>query len=730
MNNKTIDLSPLLKKHFGYSSFRPLQEDIIRATLNNEDVVALLPTGGGKSLCFQLPALIRKGLTVVVSPLISLMKDQVDGLTAGGISATFLNSSLKNDESRKRLRGIYNHEYRLLYVAPERLMLPGFLDDLQKWAVDSFAIDEAHCISEWGHDFRPEYRKLAELREKYPSIPIMALTATATERVREDIIKSLNLRAVRRFTASFNRPNLSYHIVGKSDPYDQVLEFVRRHPSESGIVYCQSRKSTESLAERLTEDGIKALPYHAGMENTDRSHNQEMFQFDKVNVICATIAFGMGIHKSNVRYVVHYDLPKNIEGYYQETGRAGRDGLASECLLLFSRGDAVKIRMFIEKVSDPTERKVASDHLNHIIRFAEDTGCRRVALLKYFGEKYPSSNCGNCDNCLATRPQYDGTLEAQKLMSCIGRIQQKSGFSVGLNHVVEVLTGADTEKIQRWDHKQLSTYGIGKDRTKTEWMNIGYELMRLGYVNQNTEQYNTLELTPEGLKILKERKPIILTKSLSAPPIPSKSGSKASRKAMGEITCDEVLFESLRALRRELADDLGVPAYAVFSDAVLRQMARSYPTDEAKLLRISGVGEQKLRKFGEDFIEIIKLHVAQHARQSFKDEDEAPAKARPRSANDTERETLRLFKSGMDVAAIAQKRNLTPATIFNHLFRALQQGEALDIRRFVTPAQLKEIETAFAQQPDGQFKPIYEKLNGAYSYEILRMVRVLKSIKP
>src|SRR5437773_1949306 len=378
-----LQLLPLLKQYFGFTSFRPLQEQIISDVLAGKDVFALLPTGGGKSLCFQLPALTRPGLTVVVSPLIALMKDQVDALRAGGVAATFLNSSLAAHESRARLRGIHNRQFRLLYVAPERLMLSGFLADLQKWDVNLLAIDEAHCISEWGHEFRPEYRQLAQLRDLIPNAPMMALTATATERVRADVVRLLQLREPGCYVASFNRPNLSYRVAAKARPYEQTLSFVRARPNESGIVYCQSRKTAESVATRLTADGVKAAPYHAGMESGDRARNQELFLRDEVRVICATIAFGMGINKPNVRFVVHYDLPKNIEGYYQETGRAGRDGLPSECVLLFSAGDVVKQIRFIDQKPDPKERKIARDQLDQMVHYAECSSCRRRELLGY-----------------------------------------------------------------------------------------------------------------------------------------------------------------------------------------------------------------------------------------------------------------------------------------------------------------------------------------------------------
>ncbi|MGI8966423.1 MAG: RecQ family ATP-dependent DNA helicase, partial [Limisphaerales bacterium] len=397
-----VPLLPLLKQYFGFTSFRPLQEEIIRDAFAGKDTFALLPTGGGKSLCFQLPALTRDGLTLVVSPLIALMKDQVDALQASGIAATFLNSSLDANESRARLRGLHNGEFRLLYAAPERLMLSGFLSDLQRWKINLIAVDEAHCISEWGHDFRPEYRQLAELRGHFPNVPVMALTATATERVRSDIVKHLQLREPNCYVASFNRPNLIYRVLAKNKPYEQTLDFVRGRGNESGIVYCQSRKSAELVAERLNADGIKAKPYHAGLEQKERATHQELFLRDEIRVICATIAFGMGINKPNVRFVIHYDLPKNIEGYYQETGRAGRDGLPSECLLLFSAGDVVKQTQFLDE-KPAAEQKVAREQLQQMVHYAACAMCRRSELLRDFSENFGEENCGGCDNCLSPR---------------------------------------------------------------------------------------------------------------------------------------------------------------------------------------------------------------------------------------------------------------------------------------------------------------------------------------
>ena len=616
-------LLPLLKQYFGFRSFRPLQEEIIRDALAGRDVFALLPTGGGKSLCFQLPAMAREGLTVVVSPLIALMKDQVDALQASGVPATFLNSSLGAGESRARLRGLHTGQYRLLYAAPERLMLSGCLADLQRWGVNLLAVDEAHCISEWGHDFRPEYRQLAELRQIFPAVPMMALTATATERVRSDIVALLKLREPKCYVASFNRPNLTYRVFAKHKPYQQVLEFLHGRPSESGIVYCQSRKTTESVADKLNADGVKARPYHAGLTPRQRSEHQELFLRDEVRVICATIAFGMGINKPNVRFVVHYDLPKNIEGYYQETGRAGRDGLPSECVLLFSAGDVVKQMRFIDEKPEARERIIAHEQLRQMVHYAECAGCRRGELLGYFGEKSDEESCGGCDNCLSPRDTYDGTLAAQKFLSCIYRVRQQSGFEFGMNQIVEVLTGAETEAIRKWGHERLSTYGIGHEHTRPEWKAIGRELIRLGLVREvPRESFTVLGLTDEGLAVLKQRKPIKLTRPVAAP-VPEE-------RRVGEIACDELLFECLVRLRKQLADERAVPPHILFSDVTLRQMARDYPVNERELGRIVGMSARKLQEFGRVVLAVIAGHLETHPRQIFAEtsfQEQAPRRA-------------------------------------------------------------------------------------------------------
>ena len=607
------DLHLTLKTTFGYNAFRPLQREIIDTALADRDVFALLPTGGGKSLCFQLPALHRTGLTIVVSPLIALMKDQVDQLRAAGVAATYLNSSVEPDEARSRLRGLHRGEWRLLYVAPERLMLDDWKENLTAWNVTAIAIDEAHCVSEWGHDFRPEYRQLNRLRKLLPGVPVMALTATATERVREDIIKHLQLRDPAVFVASFNRPNLTYKVLAKDQPLKQIIDFVRKREDESGIIYCASRATTERVAEALAGRGFSARAYHAGLDIEDRSRNQEAFLRDDVKIICATIAFGMGINKPNVRWVIHHDLPKNIEGYYQETGRAGRDGLPGDCLLLFSGGDAAKQTHFIEEITNEHEKNVARAQLRQIMHYAESAGCRRSELLEYFGEIFPSNNCAACDNCLEPRETYDGTIVSQKFLSCIYRIRQTGRFGVGLNHIIEVLTGAETEKIARWEHQRLTTYGIGRELARPAWAAVGRELMRLGFVAQAEGEFPVLELTPDGLAVLTARKPIKLTKPLDLPK------TKRAPRREGDVECDEILFARLRELRKRLADERGVPAYIIFGDTTLRQMARSYPTRLKDLDGITGVGEKKRAEFGDTFASAIADFLKSNPRMTFND---------------------------------------------------------------------------------------------------------------
>jgi ATP-dependent DNA helicase RecQ len=714
-----MDLAGTLKKRFGYDQFRPLQREIISDALAGRDVFVLMPTGGGKSLCFQLPALVRDGLTIVVSPLISLMKDQVDALQASGIPATYLNSTLDRKDSVSRWRGLHHGEYRMLYVAPERLMLDTFLERAVNWNIAQFAIDEAHCISEWGHDFRPEYRELKKLRTHFPDVPMMALTATATERVRADVVKQLKLREPRCYVASFDRANLTYRVIPKAAPYEQLLEFIRSRPDDCGIVYCASRKSAESLARNLSEDDVSARPYHAGLTSSERTKNQEAFLRDDVRVVTATIAFGMGINKPNVRYVVHYDLPKNLESYYQETGRAGRDGLPSECVLLFSASDVAKQLHFIDEKSEP-EARIARTQLQQMVHYAETRDCRRVTLLRYFGEQYGKPLCNGCDNCLTPRETFDGTIPAQKFLSCVHRIHAKSGFGFGLNHIVDVLRGADTEAIRQRSHTELSTYGIGRELKRDAWQAIGRELLRLDLIECAPGKFATLSLTPAGREALRHRTPITLTK-----PIEVVSKSREQKPRAGAIECDEMLFERLRGLRRKLADERNVPAYVVFSDVSLREMARNYPTTPNEFRRIPGVGEQKLKDFAEVFLSEIKNYLTANSRRTFSSDRDSLRPPRRALLNDSQRETLLRFRAGESVDDISRARGFVRSTIYDHLETAIQSGESLDPDRFFTAGQREEIGSAFRKVSEGKLADVKSLLNGKYDYGELRIFRAL-----
>ncbi len=601
---ETTTIEGALKHYFGYETFRPLQREIAETALAGRDAVALLPTGGGKSLCYQLPALLQPGLTLVVSPLIALMKDQVDALTANGIPATYLNSSLDNRTAAARIEALQRGEYRLLYVAPERAVMPSFLSVLDECDVQLLAVDEAHCVSEWGHDFRPEYRRLTVLRERYPAAPILALTATATQRVRTDIERLLKLRDPQRFIGGFNRPNLRYSVFEKRNAFAQLSEWCSARSGESGIVYVQSRSSAEDLAQRLTAAGISARPYHAGLTAQERGRNQELFIRDEIRVICATIAFGMGIDKPNVRYVVHYDVPKTIEGYYQETGRAGRDGLPSECALFFSGGDAAKHRHFIRQIEEQSERGQAERLLGEMLDFAATVHCRRAHVLRYFGDPNVASECGNCDNCLQPAERIDGTIAAQKVLSCVYRIRSASGFSTGEQHVIDVLLGKATEKVRSWGHDRISTFGIGLEFGKAAWQSFISELLRLGHLEREPER-RTLLLTQEGLRALKEQR----TFEFAKPRAVEKTRKGRGRSAAPTATAmDDDLFQGLRALRKSIADEQGVPPYVVFSDATLRELAARKPHTLSAFRQISGVGDVKLERYGETFLEAIRVN--------------------------------------------------------------------------------------------------------------------------
>ncbi len=593
------DRDPLttLRRVFGYTSFRPFQEQIIDALVRGQDAFVLMPTGGGKSLCYQIPALIRDGVGVVVSPLISLMKDQVDALRANGVSAAYLNSSLSPQGAREVLTRLHAGELELLYIAPERLMQPAFLERLHTLDLALLAIDEAHCVSQWGHDFRPEYVALGELRRHFPGVPVIALTATADPQTRNDVALRLGLADATRYVAGFDRPNIRYTMLEKSRPYEQLKTFLATRRQETGIVYALSRKRVDEVAGRLQAEGIAAGAYHAGMSSENRQQMQEAFLRDEVRVIVATVAFGMGIDKPDVRYVVHYDLPKNIEGYYQETGRAGRDGLASEALLLYGLRDVVMVRGLLETSENEEQKRVELHKLNAMVDFAEALTCRRRVLLNYFGE-HLADDCGNCDVCLNPPMRYDATVDAQKALSCVYRVGQR----FGLQHVIQVLRGAKTERIRRLRHDQLSTFGIGAEQSEDAWGSILRQLLHRGYLVQDLANYGVLQLTERARPLLRGQESL----ELARPRVGAVQKKKRPASIeLSEQPHDEALFQALRELRRRLAEDQGVPPYVVFGDATLAQMARLKPDDDNGLLRISGVGEHKLSRYGNDFLAVI-----------------------------------------------------------------------------------------------------------------------------
>ncbi|MBU3931517.1 MAG: DNA helicase RecQ [Pseudomonadota bacterium] len=595
MNDPIGQAKVILKRYFGYDAFWPLQEEIIGHVLAKKDALVVMPTGGGKSLCYQIPALLFNGLTLVVSPLISLMKDQVDQLRECGVPAIFLNSTVTAAQYRSHVERLNRNAVKLLYVAPETLLMPHTLELLSPLPVDGIAIDEAHCISDWGHDFRPEYRQLAAVRAVFPAAACMALTATATSRVREDIQKTLRIAKAHEFIGSFNRPNLFLEVAPKTSPLEQTLDFLHRYPNESGIIYCFSRRQTEDLAATLQRKGYSVRPYHAGLSEKERTRNQELFIRDDVQIIVATIAFGMGINKSNVRFVVHHDLPKNPESYYQEIGRAGRDGLPAHCLLLFGYQDVQKVKYFIGQ-KDEHEQRVANILLNTIIGFAETDLCRRVSLLNYFGEPYASPNCGMCDNCRqADKDLADITIPAQMFLSCVKR----TGERFGAGHIVEVLRESRSQKVLTFGHEKLSTYGIGKMYSARQWRHLSRQFIQKGLIVQELE-HGSLKLTAKAWEVLRGKEPVLGRLE------EEKVSLKTQAESEGRFDAD--LFEILRKKRKEIADQANLPPFTIFHDRTLKEMASRLPQTREELSANYGVGAAKLEKYGDIFLELIRRY--------------------------------------------------------------------------------------------------------------------------
>jgi ATP-dependent DNA helicase RecQ len=700
-----------LKRVFGFDSFRPLQEEIITQVLDKEDVLAVMPTGSGKSLCFQLPALLFPGLTVVVSPLIALMQDQVEQLRELGIPAVFLNSTLSYPEYLRTTEQIRAGRVKLLYAAPETLLRPETLLLLEQCPVDCLTIDEAHCISEWGHDFRPEYRQLAEVRRRLPDAVCVAVTATATERVRADIKKSLGIPAAGEFLASFDRENLFLAIAPKTGGLAQTLDFLQDHQEESGIIYCATRKQVDLLAGQLQSQGHNALPYHAGLDAVTRRQHQRQFTHDDAPIIVATIAFGMGIDKSNVRYIMHYDLPKNLESYYQQIGRAGRDGLRADCMLLYSYQDVSTIQYFINQQDDAQQRG-ARVRLDALLAYVEAGDCRRRPLLNYFGEAYPAGECGMCDNCLATESEReDLTIPAQKFLSCVKR----TGELFGMSHIIDVLRGSQNKKVLQKKHDRLSTYNIGGEFSQKEWQFLARQFIQQGLLVQDAE-YGSLKLTPAGVAVFKGEK------------VEGRLPEEAkARRPVVPTDYDRTLFSLLRDKRKALAEAAGLPPYVIFADRTLIEMATYYPQSRESLSRLYGVGEVKLNKYADAFLPIIQVHCQEQEIEEKQKPVSIPVPST--SAGNRTSDVAALYNSGQSIADIAASYGVQERTVVNHLWKAAQAGEKLRPGGFLeesrlSPEKQEEVWAAFDELGVDLLRPVYEALNETVPYDELNLMRL------
>ena len=682
-----------LKENFGFEKFRPNQEEIINCILSGQDTLAIMPTGGGKSICFQLPALLFPGITIVISPLIALMKDQVDGLKANGIEACFINSSQTEDERQFYIESLKSNVIKLVYIAPESL---SFLENIfNSLTISLIAIDEAHCISSWGHDFRPAYTNLGYLKNRFPSTPILALTATADKATRKDISEQLNLKNPKLFVASFDRKNLSLEVRPALDRVKQIIDFIQEKPNESGIVYCLSRKTTEELSEKLQKIGISAKAYHAGLDNKIRSKTQDEFINDDCKVVCATIAFGMGIDKSNVRWVIHYNLPKNIEGYYQEIGRAGRDGLPSETVLFESYGDVIQLQKF---ASQGLNAEVQLAKLERMKQYADALSCRRKILLSYFGELV-TENCGNCDICKNPPLFFDGTIIAQKALSAIIRLRETEPLPV----IIDFLRGSKNAYIYEKEYQNLKTYGVGADLSWYDWNQYLIQLINLGYCEIAFHKQNKIRLTSLAKKVLFEGEKVELT-TVQKINIEKQETKETKTKSVANS-----LFETLRKLRYEISKEESVPAYVIFSDAALRQMETERPISDTELLAIDGVGKAKLEKHGDAFIKAI---IDFQKSKTVRKKKEAT----------TYKETLELYKSGFSVEEIAQKRKLGLSTIMSHLAKLYVDGAEIDLDSFISKEEVSQIAEAQVKlESPNALKPYFDYFEEKIDYGKIRL---------
>ena len=708
------NLIDILKSRFGHGSFRPMQEEIIGHVLRNDHCLVLMPSGAGKSICYQLPAMVFDGLTLVVSPLISLMKDQVDDLNANGIPAAFINSSLLYEEYQHIYKAVSAGRVKILYVAPERLALESFRTFLNAQSVSLMAVDEAHCISEWGHEFRREYRKLKSIRVRFPDVPCIALTATATERVQEDILDQLDIPKARTFVASLDRENLTYIVQPKRDPDRALIRLLAQHEGESAIVYCASRKGAEDLAASLSQAGFSALAYHAGLDPDERRLTQDRFVRDDVHIVVATIAFGMGINKPDVRLIVHYDLPKSIEGYYQETGRAGRDGLPSECVLFYSPADKEKQVYWIDQMEELVEQARAGERLDRMVEYCEQAHCRRAFLLRYFGERPEEQNCGGCDVCLAEWEEFDATIITQKILSAVLRLDEHFGIS----HVADVLRGSRSQKVIGVGHDRLSVYGIVRDFSKDDIRTIALQLIDKRLLVKAEGKYPTLAVTALGREFLRSDGVIRLRRKHERT-----DGRDGPRTP--PLDYDPGLFEALRELRRMLAEDRGVPPYVVFGDASLQEMAHYSPMSKESFARITGVGEAKLEQYGDIFLRCICAYAQEHELKEKRRPPEDPGRPRGvRAPGSSYDQTLDLFRQGLSPTEIAARRGLTHGTIVGHLERLATYGEDIDVRHLFDQSRFDRIARAFERAETPWLTEVKNALGDDYSYEEIRLVRL------
>lgn len=681
-----------LKEYFGYDSFRPLQKQIIHSVFEGKDNLVIMPTGGGKSICFQLPAILLPGITIVISPLIALMKDQVDGLTANGIPAAFLNSSQQEKEQQEIFSKIGKNEIKLLYVAPESLQYIDAVFSTGK--ISLIAIDEAHCISGWGHDFRPAYTQLGYLKNRHPETPVIALTATADKATRIDICEQLNIPHATQHLSSFDRKNLSLEVRPGIKKFDQILTFLKGRKSESGIIYCLSRKNTEELAAKLKARGFKAEAYHAGLSHNERIKIQEEFINDKNEIICATIAFGMGIDKSNVRWVIHYNMPKNLEGYYQEIGRAGRDGLPSSTLLFHSYADVVQLQKFAEG-SGNAEVQLAK--LERMKQYSEALSCRRRILLSYFGELI-SRDCGNCDVCENPPEFFDGTLLAQKALSTVYRLREQEPLSM----VIDVLRGAQNAQVLEKGYQQLTTYGIANEVSWRDWQQYMIQLINLGYLEIAFHDQNKLRLTGLAKNVLLEGEKVSLADVTQA--------ELKKEPVIAEKASENTLFERLRKLRLELSKEEGIPAYLIFNDATLKEMEKERPMTDEEFMQISGVGKQKMQNYGYRFIKEIIAHSKEKREK------------KTRKKGNTVKETLKLYRDGLSIEEMAETRSLAPTTIFSHLSKLYESGEDVDLRKFIAEGDLEAVRKAKSELNGADtLRPYFEHFQEAMDYGTIRV---------